>query len=1232
MDASTLLTQNLILLIKDLNLPVAYKAYACKNESDSIQSYLLIVHVMGDSAFKKYLGKSSRSDLMLFRGLLIKVQVENDEHTRVLAQVQQAFLPKFQNEAEDTSIATAIVTQASERYMVVTIKHSGSLITLSGDLGFAAKNSICNDYTAGAAVLLQAHFLRLENGDVAKSQDRLSKLMLSLRSRKIAVSFEMVTGCHGHHGQIPRGEYLVATSAHSLDAGTGRPIFLPWADFMHFCMQEGLPVNDTWLVAGTTAASQCCDMLDEMALTGGPTHTALTALSNLVQDHESAGCVYLPGTYPHDQWQGSRIEGFVVSQGQKISHDNSETLRALIPPLRAAVIQIDSLHEESSRCPYRELLITLKTKQQDVGTEREEDRDADTSSSLYLSVRSQCASWLPASDFKQISNEEKVSLMAALTTASPAVEKTGGELRVPLTGEVLYSRAVLEPLPYNELDQKLSQWIHEGRVDPSLSLEAQQFRQDLEHDAAVHTNETTATSQPRSRSLQARLLRIVCGPPDITLTLRYKKKMLLWTLPRLMKEPSQIVHFAECWASWIAAHGGVQSVSNVTYLLQAEQFVTDFLSSGGNIKTTQKAESLRAAGSFQGILILLVKSPELADHLQSALQIINRLDAHNLPPFRKSMVSEGSLLLIMEDQALPKSLKQFCEAAAPYLFVLVQRPAAVVPEGEWIEGPAAKKQAGHLMTKIKMFETALKGASKNLDGSTRIKQLASEQDRDDLEKLHQVSSEVVAWLGEGTPMTASDPAAVLCFVTIPGSGKTALTANLQLDLLGNLELSLGKDETAQGLGTQMQIGSSPVTVKVLNSDQMKKRGCQASRYWQDVAAAADTSVGGGARTLVIADKNLVPSPPGNLERALGQLDGGITTLGVILTCRGDTSRKVLPEIYAGLPEFPMPLELVALCMLRVLLRRNHEGKLDEACLTAMAVMSMFVNFFRNTTLNQLRTRCQSLFGAVLEVEVMMGVGDQQLVSSPGLRQALKCLSEGLSSVPVTGGDSKKPTPWEVHIRELLLEPETQRTLLSLQRPLEELQKDLVALILQQVRKAWTSEQVNAADAASLSTSRHVPSASTSAEPIRWYGIAALDVEPLLASVLSLPLPEEVSSRIRSSGKSEYHVTLWHVEDPVLGPDEELRLALAQSVGQEAVVQLISVDWNDSVVAAQVQMLSAPEPSLRKVYPHITLAVGAGAAAKDSNLLPACLDKGTAVRVHIHEPFHLTGQVLGFTTG
>jgi hypothetical protein len=38
------------------------------------------------------------------------------------------------------------------RYMVATVKHSGSLVTLSGEQGFASKNSLDNAFTSGRGI------------------------------------------------------------------------------------------------------------------------------------------------------------------------------------------------------------------------------------------------------------------------------------------------------------------------------------------------------------------------------------------------------------------------------------------------------------------------------------------------------------------------------------------------------------------------------------------------------------------------------------------------------------------------------------------------------------------------------------------------------------------------------------------------------------------------------------------------------------------------------------------------------------------------------------------------------------------------------------------------------------------------------------------------------------------------------------------------------------------------
>jgi hypothetical protein len=47
------------------------------------------------------------------------------------ARVQQAFLPKFENEGQDAVTAARVAAAAADHYVAVTVKHSGSLVTLS---------------------------------------------------------------------------------------------------------------------------------------------------------------------------------------------------------------------------------------------------------------------------------------------------------------------------------------------------------------------------------------------------------------------------------------------------------------------------------------------------------------------------------------------------------------------------------------------------------------------------------------------------------------------------------------------------------------------------------------------------------------------------------------------------------------------------------------------------------------------------------------------------------------------------------------------------------------------------------------------------------------------------------------------------------------------------------------------------------------------------------------------
>jgi hypothetical protein len=62
-----------------------------------------------------------------------------------------------------------------------------------------------------------------------------------------------------------------------------------------------------------------------------------------------------------------------------------------------------------------------------------------------------------------------------------------------------------------------------------------------------------------------------------------------------------------------------------------------------------------------------------------------------------------------------------------------------------------------------------------------------------------------------------------------------------------------------------------------------------------------------------------------------------------------------------------------------------------------------------------------------------------------------------------------------------------------------------------------------------------------------------------------------------------------------------------------------------------QVLAGTEFASLKPYLHITLVIGEGREAKESNRLPELVAEGKAQRLLLPEPLQLSGQVLAFVT-
>jgi hypothetical protein len=303
---------------------------------------------------------------------------------------------------------------------------------------------------------------------------------------------------------------------------------------------------------------------------------------------------------------------------------------------------------------------------------------------------------------------------------------------------------------------------------------------------------------------------------------------------------------------------------------------------------------------------------------------------------------QGCLFRLAPGQPAPKRLPALLTALARHAFVAARRPG---PPGGGGLPPAAKRQAGLCHAKVRLAEKAL--ADAGLGGPSRLLLLDEEPP----------AAHVAAWAGGGAPLPPSDPACIVCFVSIPGAwagllatlvgrqgtscravpGGVRRTPLLQAGpgvlappcclaaFCASWKLTTlppahppgsGKSALVEGLRAGWPPGAAAdgTTVKVLNSDRMKAEGAgkgyQASRwcarcplicsanslplqpvhtgfwplfshsasrvhapqfsppsYWNLVAAAAESYVGGGHAAVVLADKNLIPAPAGNVRRA-----------------------------------------------------------------------------------------------------------------------------------------------------------------------------------------------------------------------------------------------------------------------------------------------------------------------------------------------------------------------------
>jgi hypothetical protein len=117
------------------------------------------------------------------------------------------------------------------------------------------------------------------------------------------------------------------------------------------------------------------------------------------------------------------------------------------------------------------------------------------------------------------------------------------------------------------------------------------------------------------------------------------------------------------------------------------------------------------------------------------------------------------MLRLAPGQPAPKRLPALLASLARHTFVVARRPSAACGAPAHDE-PAAKRRAGLFQHKMRLAENAL--AAAGAGGPARV--LVAEGDGP-------AAADVAAWAGGGAPLPQTDPACIVCFVSIPGEAE-----------------------------------------------------------------------------------------------------------------------------------------------------------------------------------------------------------------------------------------------------------------------------------------------------------------------------------------------------------------------------------------------------------------------------------------------------------------------------
>jgi hypothetical protein len=218
--------------------------------------------------------------------------------------LEAIFHPKFENENQnDHQIREIMLSKVSSKkgYIEVTLKHSGSLVLWSGGQRFYSKNSTSNAFTAVGEILLRQHFAKAWNSSILGGERAYDECSRYIENNRLTVSFEVVCPALGHHGDLPKRDYLMLLAI----ADRNQERFYSTTEIIAFAHKFRLPHNDVWIFRSVHVAKDLFQFYDSVREIG----MASDVIGGL---NEIADGGIVKSMYPHSMYQGEILEGIVI--------------------------------------------------------------------------------------------------------------------------------------------------------------------------------------------------------------------------------------------------------------------------------------------------------------------------------------------------------------------------------------------------------------------------------------------------------------------------------------------------------------------------------------------------------------------------------------------------------------------------------------------------------------------------------------------------------------------------------------------------------------------------------------------------------------------------------------------------------------------------------------------------------------------------------------------------------